>query len=156
MHSEDEYVASYLNLISGLLLPGDGFWPSGDSYDLGNDVIGHLRDSERGAVKDALSLLGPSDKFDNLAETEKIHALSELESNQHAAFSIIRQIIFLAYYAQPETIDLLRSRGHDIDIAPLPRGYKMKPFDNSQIPSNGRGVWIPTEDIRLIGEVKVK
>lgn len=155
MTQTDHQVAHYFDLIVERMIPPEGQWPSAASLRVGEDVLGHLRISERNLVDAALERLAPYEDFVQMSGTERDLALRDLENQEPSAFALIRQIAYLAYYAQPAVISLLQKMGHDINLTPGPVGYRMDPFSKADIPLRSRGVWIPTEQVKVRTESRV-
>lgn len=151
-HHQD---AHYLDLITERMIPPEGQWPSAVALRVGEDILGHLRPSESRLVEATLERIAPYSDFVRMSGRERDAAIRRLEDQDHTAFSLIRQIAYLAYYAQPAVVTLLQTMGHDIRLTPGPEGYRMDPFSAADVPTRPRGTWIPTEQVRIRTESRV-
>lgn len=147
--------ADYLNLVTERLIPPTGHWPSATTMGVGADLLPRLRASEADGIEAALLELGSLKDFRSKSGPQQDELLRVLESSEPAKFALLRQILYFAYYAQPPVIALLRQRGYDIQEAPQPSGYHMAPFNDDQVPTSGRGAWIPTSAVlkRVVSEI---
>lgn len=155
MRNGDQQIALYLDLITERMIPPEGPWPSAVALRTGEDILGHLRDSERNAVVQALSQLGSYMVFERMSGSARDDALRTLEQQHPASFALIRQIAYLSYYAQPEVITLLQGLGYDINSTPGPTGYHVESFSVSHLPAKRSGTWIPTEQVKIRTERRV-
>ncbi|MGD9735990.1 MAG: hypothetical protein AB7V58_10345 [Solirubrobacterales bacterium] len=94
------------------LLPGDRDFPA--ASDIGLDAA--VR--QRGGVAAEAAL--------NAASAHELDALDP------GAFAALRALAYMLYYASPQVLAVLRRLGHDLNDAPLPRGYDLAPFDARQ------------------------
>lgn len=140
--------AEHIDLVAERMIPATGPWPAASAMEIGADLLPRLRDSESHRVETALAMLGPVDGFRAKSGEEQDQLLRSLEVSAPTLFAMLRQVIYFAYYAQPEVVALLRQKGYDIQETPQPNGYHMAPFDEERAPKNGRGAWIPTSAVR--------
>lgn len=148
MQSSLQTAAVFLDAVTERLIPPTGAWPAATTMGVGADVLPRLRESERAALLSALEMLGTVEEFTARPGPGQDEALRGLEARNPQAFALIRQILYLAYYAQPRVVKLLQSMGYDIQETPQPHGYRMDPFNEERAQRNGPGVWIPTEAVR--------
>ncbi|MFC5996442.1 gluconate 2-dehydrogenase subunit 3 family protein [Pseudonocardia hispaniensis] len=150
--SSPEQLAALLNAAAERMIPATDTWPSATAIGMGEDVIAELRDAETAEVAAALARLSGAQDFRRMSPEAQDAALAALERDDPPGFGTLRQVIYLAYYAQPAVIEVLRRMGHDLNEAPQPDGYRMDSFDPGRVPQDGRGVWIPTEQVTRVSE----
>jgi len=155
MQNDDPQIALYLDLVTERMIPPEGPWPSAVDLRTGEDVLGHLRESERRLIVEALSELASYADFKSMSGHQRDSALHVLEQQNPPAFALVRQIAYLSYYAQPAVVTLLQEMGYDINATPGPNGYHMDPFSVSHLPMKRRGTWIPTEQVKIRTERRV-
>lgn len=144
--------AALLDAVCERMIPPTSRWPAASALGLGAALERHLRESEWTALLAALDRLGPDGRFLGLAGEEQDTRIAALESEHPEHFRVLRQLLYLGYYAQPAVVAVFRNLGFDVNDTPQPHGYAMAPFDLARVPAAGPGVFIPTgQVVRVAG-----
>ena len=139
--------AELIDAICERMIPPTPRWPAASEIRLGAAIERHLRETEWVALTTALGQLCSKHNFTLLDDTEQDALISAFETEQPGSFGLLRQVLYLGYYAQPQVVSVFRDLGFDVNDSPQPNGYSMAPFDNRRVPIGGPGGWIPTREV---------
>lgn len=151
MKREHAALARNVDLVADVLIPPSGAWPAPSTLQLGDDLVGHLRENEAAALSAAVDLLDVEQGFAEMSADERILRLRGLEVREPLMFEVLRRCVYFAYYAQPAVIRLLQEQGYDINESPQPDGYRMDPFTPEIVENvdRARPVWIPADRVGM-------
>lgn len=124
---------SFLDALAATLLPGDVYWPSGESLDLASTIVsiaalvaGHTETLQR-----LDEMLG--ERFTNSSPPQRHGALSTVEREHPAVFAVARLVVFDAYYRHPTALAVLANRCGYRAGPPQPAGFPRDRFDPSAL-----------------------
>lgn len=130
-----------------ILLPGDDLFPSARGSGMALLLMARL---ERGELLDRLEAAvraadGPLSALD---PKQRCNVVTRIEAEQPKLFEDVLKAVYLTYYEQPAVIEAIRAMGFAYNVAPLPEGYPIEPFDAERdAPRHGRGRWVRAEEV---------
>ncbi|WP_336644837.1 hypothetical protein [Microbacterium sp. USHLN186] len=150
MRTDD--LASSLDALADVLIPGSEEWPAPSELMLGADLLGRLRERETKALRAAVTTLVAAGWFTSGTVAERVALMSEFAEREPVLFELLRRCVYYGYYAQPRVVGVLRALGYDFNEAPQPRGYRMDPLTAKDVAGvdTRRLVWIPADRVGTV------
>ncbi len=141
--SLSEDTAKALGVVADLMIPGGEGYPAASEAQVVGFVEAHLNPSEQDRLEKLLGDL-------NSGNREEVgNWLRELEaSSSGGSFAFLRWYVYCAYYSSPSVLAALRDRGYDYHGSPQPYGYKIEA--DPPVPTEVRGSYIPTEEVKNV------
>lgn len=142
--------ARVVEALVGVLLPGDGDFPSGTEAGVQAKLAERLLlTSAAAGLERLIAGLG------GLAEMPAADAGAEMvrtfEQAEPVLFGEVRNIAYLTYYESPFVQEAIRALGFAYNAAPLPKGYGVGRFDEAtDRPTHGRGHYVKTSEVRRV------
>jgi hypothetical protein len=145
--------AALLADLVGVLLPGEGVWPSG--RDVGVQALLALRlIEERGKAAFptlVAALIAAGAPFEGRDEAARVGIVERFEAAEPALFAWVRDAAYIAYYENPFVAEAINARGQIYELRPHLKGYPVGRFDlEKNTPRHGRGRYTPTAAVRRV------
>lgn len=115
--------ATTLDAVAGVLLPGDGRWPSAEALGVGARMLDlAAADPLRAAALEACSAVLTAVRAAS-DDTERTALVSELERSQPAPSAVLRMLAYQAYYEHAQVQQLIADRTGWRPGPAQPEGY---------------------------------
>lgn len=114
-----------MSALLDVMIPGDGDFPAASAIDLHAALVAH----DRFSVAYAAVLAKRPDGFDALPDSERVAALTRIETREPELFNALTVGVYSLYYTHPQVAAVIeRLTGHTAR-APQPAGHPLEPFD---------------------------
>jgi hypothetical protein len=128
------------------MIPGDPDFPAASAIGLHDALAAH----ERFAAPYAAVLAELPANFDTLTQTDKVAALTAIESEHPARFNELTIGAYSLYYTHPQVAAVIeRLTGHTAR-PPQPTGHPLEPFDLAMVavPAARAPLYRPTPEAK--------
>lgn len=129
-------MAEKLITVVNALIPGDGAFPKASDVGVHGVLAWRIRELQ-GAQ-------GYGQLLQAIGDSSGEAAATQLERDHPDLFTTVRMIVYLAYYEQPEVIQVIRESGFIYNDSPQPLGYELEPFDPSVDRPDVQGSYLST------------
>ena len=129
-------------VLVGLLIPGDGDFPSADTIHIQDAVAAHARFG--GVLKEIEQAL--PDGFSDMPPQTQIEVLHRIEVAQSDLFQRVITAVYSLYYTHPKVAAAIEAMSGHTVRPPQPMGHDLPPFDPAlvAVPAQRGPLYRPT------------
>ena len=129
------------------LLPGDDLFPTAGDLDLATEVERRVEIIAPGLCQQVFAgFVGAAQD----SREFRIQNAQAIEAKMPDAFTTFLTNLYLCYYETDTVHAAINRMGKPYNTAPQPNGYELPAFEPSDMPSSGKGWYLPTDQVRPI------